>query len=239
MSVLEVMEAKISRFTALKTEYEQLTTRQHEIEAELGNGQVTKAHVGRPKANKAPITAPKAKVGRPKSAAKKVGRPKSNGEAKVNKAEAIRLYAAENKDVRPKDIIKALGEKGIEVGPAAVWQALNHVPTGKKRGRPAKAEKKVEKKIAKPKVAKSEKAPGRGRREAGHTLADVVMKILGRNKNGLTLTEIRQRVESSEYETSAKDSSLSAAVQNCLSKLRKNEVVSKDDETHKYIVKVA
>jgi hypothetical protein len=234
LSVLEVAKAKISRFTALTEEYEQLTSRQHEIEAELGNGYIAKAHVGRPKST-AKVEAPKAKVGRPKSTvAKKVGRPKSNGENKVNKAEAIRLYAAENKDVRPKDIIKALGEKGIEVGPAAVWQALNHVPTGKKRGRPAKAEK-----VAKPKVAKSEKAPGRGRREAGHTLSDVVMKILGRNKNGLTLAEIRQRVESSGYETSATDSSLSAAVQNCLAKLREKEAVSKDDETRKYIVKVA
>jgi hypothetical protein len=209
------LQEMVQCFTALQKEYEsneqqieQLQTRQEEIE---GMFRIQNGHV-------------KTARGRPKS---KVGRPKSNGEAKVNKTEAIRLYASEHKEARPKDIINALEEKGIQVSSAAVWQAINHPPTGKKRGRPAA------KKAAK---VKSKKNTGRGRRLAGQTLADAVMKILGRRKNGLTLTEITQRVKSSGYKTSAKDSSVSSAVQGCLTKLRAAEMVAKNDETHRYLV---
>ncbi len=56
---------------------------------------------------------------------------------KVNKAQAIRDYAAANPGSRPKDIIAALAKKGITVGSTNVTLALKSGKSTGKRGRPA------------------------------------------------------------------------------------------------------
>jgi hypothetical protein len=57
------------------------------------------------------------------------------------------------------------------------------------------------------------------------------------------LKEIVQRlkdiIKEGGYETESKDSTLSPAVQNCLAKLRKEETVTKDQETRRFSLKVA
>jgi hypothetical protein len=232
-NVAELAKSQISRIENLQKEWEVSKQRVEKIEKELAllcNGH---AHSTR-----------KTGAGRPK---KVVSKKKEEG--RINKSVEIRLYHAAHKDARPKDIIAALAEKGIDVSPAAVWQALNKEPTGKrgrprtkttevkvkepgKRGRPRKVEVKTEK------VEASEEG-GQGRRPEGERLEDVVLKVLGRNKSGLKLREVVQRVISQGYKTKSDESTLSAAVQNCLSKLRERAVVTKDQESRRYSVKVA
>jgi hypothetical protein len=218
-SVAELAQPIISRVENLQKEWETNQKRNAEIEAEMAkmcNGHSAKKVLAK---------------------ATKRGRPKSDGN-KVNKAEAIRQYHAEHKDARPKDIISALNEKGIEVSPAAVWQAINHVPTGK-RGRPAKvkATKVAAKKRDRPAKAKSpeSKSGGQGRRVPGTTLADYVLKVLGRNTNGLVLKDVVQKIVDAGYETKSKN--LAIAINNCLAKLREKKTVVKDAESRCYTVK--
>lgn len=221
-SVAELAQPIISRVEHLQKEWEANQNRNTEIEAEMAkmcNGHIAKKVLA-------------------KTTAKR-GRPKSDGN-KVNKAEAIRQYHAEHKDARPKDIISALKEKGIEVSPAAVWQAVNHVPTGGKRGRPAKAKtpKVAAQKRGRPAKAKTPKVAksgGQGRRAPGTTLADYVLKVLGRNTNGLVLKDAVQKIVDAGYETKSKN--LAVAVNNCLAKLREQKTVVKDAESRCYTVK--
>lgn len=42
----------------------------------------------------------------------------------INKSEEIRKYAAEHPDATDKQVVEALGMKGIETTPSAVYQAL-------------------------------------------------------------------------------------------------------------------
>lgn len=219
-SVAELAQPIIFRVENLQKEWEDNQKRNVEIEAEMAkmcSGNISKKVLAK--------TA-------------KRGRPKSDGN-KVNKAEAIRQYHAEHKDARPKDIISALNEKGIEVSPAAVWQAINHVPTGK-RGRPAKVKSpkvaaKKRGRPAKAKAPKVAKSGGQGRRAPGTTMADFVLKVLGRNTNGLVLKDVVQKIVDAGYETNSKN--LAIAVNNCLAKLREQKTVIKDAESHCYTVK--
>jgi len=195
VNVVEAVESHLTEIEGKKREWEEAKNKLELIEAELasmcnGDGK-EKPKRGRPS---------KGKRGRPK-----------NVEGKVNKAATIREYHEKHPDARPKDIIKALGEKGVMVQPAAVWQALNKEP-------------------------KEPKADGRGRRAKGSTLADTVIKILQEEKGGLELQVIVAKVIASGYKTKSTGSTFTAACQNCLIKLRQKNMVIKDEEAKKYKV---
>jgi len=56
-----------------------------------------------------------------KTTRKKAAKPATEGEeAKVNKSAAIRDYLAGHKDAKPKEVVAALKEQGIEVSPNVV-----------------------------------------------------------------------------------------------------------------------
>lgn len=70
------------------------------------------------------------------------GRGRPSGDSGVNKSDAIRKYYDSNPDAKTKDVVKALGEQGIDVSPALVAgvRARHQGVPGNKRRRKAKGE---------------------------------------------------------------------------------------------------
>lgn len=70
------------------------------------------------------------------------GRGRPSSDSGVNKSDAIRKYYDQNPDAKTKDVVKALGDQGIEVSPALVAgvRARHQGTPGNKKRRKAKGE---------------------------------------------------------------------------------------------------
>jgi hypothetical protein len=173
----------VKKVQSLVDEYDALKQRETEIQEELSSFGVSV------KSAKRPPRKPRVKASK-------------NG--KVNKSEAIRAYFANHPDAQPKDCIKALGKKGIEVNNTSVWAARKSGSAGN--------------------------TSGRGRRASGATLQNVVANILSKSKKAMQLKDIVAKVKDSDYKSSAKDKNLSQSVMNVLRKMRDEKVVAKDEK---------
>jgi len=132
--------------------------------------------------------APKAKIV-VKTKARKAGKPRAGRDGGLNRSELIRSYFEKHGlDTRPRDVIEALKKEGIEVAPALVSIVKHKLNNGTPKAKKEKAP-----------VAKSKTT-----RRSGDPLPAVVQAVLEKNKDGLKLGDLADKVEAAGYQYSGK-----------------------------------
>lgn len=121
-------------------------------------------------------------------------KPRAGREGGVNRSELIRAYFDKfGLDSRPRDVIEALKKDGVEVAPALVSIVKYKLANGSKTvATKTKAEKPA-------KVAKAKPAV-----RSGDPLPAVVQSVLEKNKDGLKLGDLTNKVEQAGYQYNGK-----------------------------------
>ncbi len=120
----------------------------------------------------------------------KAEKPRAGRDGGPNRSELIRAYFKKHgNDSRPRDVIEALKKEGIEVAPALVSIIKNKLNGG---ATVSKKEKTVAKKASKTLV------------KSGDPLPAVVQSVLEKNKDGLKLSDLTNKVEEAGYQYSGK-----------------------------------
>jgi hypothetical protein len=138
-------------------------------------------------------------------------KPRSGRDGGPNRSELIRAYFKKyGSNARPRDVIEALKKEGIEVAPALVSIVKNKLNGG------ATVTPKVDKTV----VKKAERVA-----KSGDPLPAVVQSVLGKNKDGLKLADLTNRVEEAGYNYSGKKGhdGLKQNVYQCLYSLSKEK----------------
>lgn len=139
----------------------------------------------------------------PKSKAKIQVRRSKSGEP--NRSELIRAYFNKHGlDSRPRDVIESLKKEGITVAPALVSIVKNKLNGGSK--------------VVKTEVKKDAK-------KTGKPLPSVVQSVLEKNKDGLKLSDLTNKVKEAGYQYHGKkgDEGLKQNVFQCLYSLSKEK----------------
>lgn len=115
----------------------------------------------------------------------KVAKARSGRGGGVNKSELIRDYFEKHgKDSRPRDVIEALGKNGVEVGAALVSIVRN-----KMGGTSTK-------KVA---LKTKERPSAKAKKNSDLPLPAVCLEVLSKNKDGLKLGDLANKVEEAGY----------------------------------------
>lgn len=143
----------------------------------------------------------------------KARKARAGREGGPNRSQLIRAYFEKHgMDSRPRDVIEALKKDGIVVAPALVSIVKHKLNGG------AKA-------VAKrPKVAKATKASA-ATKKSGDPLPAVVQAVLEKNKDGLKLGDLTNKVKEAGYQYHGKkgDEGLKQNVFQCLYSLSKEK----------------
>lgn len=164
----------------------------------------------------------------------KAGKARAGRGGGVNKSELIRAYFEKHgKDSRPRDVIEYLGKEGVEVGAALV--SIIKTKLG------AAPSKKVSLKTKESPAAKSKKG-------SDLPLPAVCLEVLSKNKDGLKLGDLANKVEEAGYKYGG-DKGHKGLVQNvyqCLYSLSKEKshpgfegtdpVVLHDETSKRYVL---
>jgi len=119
----------------------------------------------------------------------KTGKPRAGRDGGLNRSELIRSYFEKNGlDSRPRDVIEALKKEGVEVAPALVSIVKHKLNNGTSKTKKEKVT-----------VAKSKTT-----RKSGDPLPAVVQAVLEKNKDGLKLGDLADKVEAAGYQYSGK-----------------------------------
>lgn len=125
-----------------------------------------------------------------KSEKTEADKPRAGRDGGPNRSELIRAYFKKHgNDARPRDVIEALKKQGVEVAPALVSIIKNKLNGG------STAAPKKKKAVAK-KVSKTTKS--------GDPLPAVVQSVLEKNKDGLKLNDLTNKVEEFGYQYGGK-----------------------------------
>lgn len=164
---------------------------------------------------------------------RKAGKPRVGRDGGPNRSELIRSYFEKHGlESRPRDVIEALKKEGIEVAPALVSIVKHKLNGGSKT------------------VAKKEKAPKASKTvvKSGDPLPAVVQSVLEKNKDGLKLGDLTNKVEEAGYQYGGKKGheGLKQNVFQCLYSLSKEKhhpgyegtdpVVYKDKTSKRYML---
>ena len=118
----------------------------------------------------------------------KAGKARAGRGGGVNKSELIRAYFEKHgKDSRPRDVIEYLGKDGVEVGAALVSIIKTKLGAAPSK----KVSLKTKESTA---VAKSKKSSG-----SDLPLPAVCLEVLSKNKDGLKLGDLANKVEEAGY----------------------------------------
>ena len=127
------------------------------------------------------------KQGKPVTMAPKAKKARAGRDGGLNKSELIRAYFEKHgKDSRPRDVIEALKKDGVEVGAALVSIVKNKiggtVTTAKK-------------------VPLKKESPVKAKKKSGSDLPlpAVCLDVLSKNKDGLKLGDLANKVEEAGY----------------------------------------
>jgi hypothetical protein len=132
-------------------------------------------------------------------------KPRMGKSGGMNKSELIRAHFAKHGlETRPRDVIEALSKNGIAVTAAHVSIEKHKLSGG-----------------SKPKKVKVEKTL----RKSGDPLPAVVQSVLAKNKDGLKLSDLSDKVKEAGYQYSGKkgDEGLKQNVYQCLYSLAKEK----------------
>jgi len=120
---------------------------------------------------------------------RKAGKPRAGRDGGLNRSELIRSYFEKHGlDTRPRDVIEALKKDGIEVAPALVSIVKHKLNNG----------------TPKAKKEKSSTVKSKSTRKSGDPLPAVVQSVLEKNKDGLKLGDLADKVEAAGYQYSGK-----------------------------------
>lgn len=186
--------------------------------------------VGVAKKTEVKAVKPKAKV-----EVKKVEKARAGRDGGLNRSELIRSYFEKHgMDSRPRDVIEALKKDGIVVAPALV-SIIKHKMNGGSKAV-----------VKKEKVVKATKTTAK--KTSGDPLPAVVQAVLEKNKDGLKLGDLTNKVKEAGYQYHGKkgDEGLKQNVFQCLYSLSKEKhhpgfegtdpVVYRDKTSKRYIL---
>jgi hypothetical protein len=158
-------------------------------------------------------TEAKAKPAKAKVELKKSEKVRAGRDGGLNRSELIRAYFEKHgMDSRPRDVIEALKKEGVVVAPALV-SIIKHKMNG--------GAKSV---VKKTKVEKATKAAAT-KKTSGDPLPAVVQAVLEKNKDGLKLGDLTNKVKEAGYQYHGKkgDEGLKQNVFQCLYSLSKEK----------------